>query len=122
MGRVLLIDDDPLQLRLREAVLREAGIEVCIATTAEGALALLRSEGVGASVDTVVTDHLMPGLSGPRLVKTIRAIRPGIPVIVITGLPGAVTEYAGLRIQFRQKPVSPPDLIALVRSTMSKAA
>lgn len=119
--RVLLIDDSPLQLRVREAVLRDAGFEVCIATTAEGALAILRTD-LGNSIGTVVTDHIMPGLSGAELVRAIRALQPGIPVIVITGLPDAETEYAGLDVLFRTKPIHPPELIELVRSTMAKAA
>jgi CheY-like chemotaxis protein len=119
--RVLLIDDSPLQLRVREAVLRDAGFEVCIATTAEGALAILRTD-LGNSIGTVVTDHIMPGLTGAELVRAIRALQPGIPVIVITGLPDAETEYAGLDVLFRTKPIHPPELIELVRSTMAKAA
>jgi DNA-binding NtrC family response regulator len=119
--RVLLIDDSPLQLRVREAVLRDAGFEVCIATTAEGALAILRTE-LGKTVGTVVTDHIMPGLTGADLIKAIRDVQPGIPVIVITGLPDAEEEYAGLDVVFRTKPIQPADLIDLVRRTMPKAA
>lgn len=119
--RVLLIDDSPLQLSVREAVLRDAGFEVCIATTAEGALAILRTE-LGKTVATVVTDHIMPGVSGAAFVKLIRQIRPGIPIIVITGLPDAESEYAGLDVIFRTKPIHPPDLIDLVRRTMVQAA
>lgn len=119
--RVLLIDDSPLQLRVREAVLRDAGFDVCIATTADGALAVLRTD-VGRTVGAVITDHIMPGLSGAALVKAIRNLRPGIPIIVITGLPDAEDEYSGLDIVFRVKPVQPPDLIALVRQIIPKAA
>ncbi len=119
--RVLLIDDSPLQLRVREAVLRDAGFEVCIATTAEGALAVLRTD-VGNSVGTVVTDHVMPGVSGAEFVKLIREVQPGVPVIVVTGLPDAEPDYAGLNVQFRTKPINPPELIDLVRRTMTEAA
>ncbi|HEY5163124.1 MAG TPA: response regulator [Terriglobales bacterium] len=120
--RVLLIDDSPLQLCARKAVLRDAGFDVCIATTTEGALALLRSGPVGNSIATVVTDHVMPGVSGADFVKAIRKIRPQIPIIVITGLPEAEPEYEGLHIEFRHKPCHPSDLIALVRRSMSEAA
>lgn len=119
--RVLLIDDSPLQLRVREAVLRDAGFEVCIATTADGALAILRTE-LGRTVGTVITDHIMPGLTGADLVRALRKLQPGIPVIVITGLPDAEDEYAGLDVIFRTKPVHPPELIDLVRRTIAQAA
>ena len=89
----------------------------------EGALALLRTEGVGESIGVVVTDHIMPELSGGELVKAVRAIRPEMPVIVITGLADAEDEYRELRVEFREKPVSPPELIELVRrATARKAA
>jgi DNA-binding NtrC family response regulator len=120
--RILLIDDSPLQLRAREAVLRDAGFDVCTATTADGALALLRSGSVGNSIGTVVTDHVMPGVSGADFVKAIRKIRPQIPIIVITGLPEAESEYEGLHIEFRHKPCHPSDLIGLIRRSMSEAA
>jgi DNA-binding response OmpR family regulator len=118
LRRILLIDDSPLQLRVREAVLRDAGFEVCIATTAESAHALLRSEPVGDSIGVIVTDHILPGASGAEFVRQLRQIRPSVPVIVITGLPEAQAEYAGLGVIFRQKPCPPPELIALVRDTM----
>ncbi len=117
--RVLLIDDSPLQLRVREAVLRDAGFEVCIATTAETAMALLRSEPVGSSIGVVVTDHILPGASGADFVRQLRAVQPKVPVIVITGLPEVEAEYAGLNVIFRQKPCPPPELIGLVRGALS---
>jgi len=118
LRRVLLIDDSPLQLRVRETVLREAGFEVCIATTAESAHALLRSEPAGDSIGVIVTDHILPGASGAAFVRQLRQIKPSVPVIVITGLPEAEAEYEGLGVIFRQKPCPPPELIALVRDTM----
>lgn len=114
MSCILLIDDDPIQLRVRETVLRQAGVEVCVATNAEGALALLRSGTV--KIDGVVTDHLLPGAGGADLVRGLREIRPRLPVIVLTGHPDAEDEYSGLDVVFRLKPLPPAELIALVRS------
>ncbi len=120
MRRVLLIDDSPLQLRVREAVLRDAGFEVCIATTADTAHALLRTEGIGSSVGVIVTDHILPGASGATFVRQLREIKRDVPVIVITGLPEAESEYEGLNVIFRQKPCPPPELISLVRQCMDQ--
>ncbi len=114
-----MVDDDPLQLRVREAVLRDAGMEVDVATTAESALALLRSDS-GKRVGTVVTDHIMPGVSGAVFVRALYEIKPGIPVIVISGLAEAEDEYVGLGIRFRTKPCPPLELIALVRSSLQR--
>ena len=116
-NKVLLIDDDPLQLRVREAVLRDSGLEVDVATTAERALALLRSEA-GQKIGTIVTDHIMPGASGAVFVQALREIKPQVPVIVISGMAEAEDEYAGMDVRFRTKPCPPPELIALVKRSL----
>ncbi len=120
MSRILLIDDDPLQLRVREAVLRDAGMEVYVATTAESALALLKSR-VGDSIGAVVTDHIMPGCSGAVFVRALRDVKPEIPVMVVSGMPEAEDEYQGMNVVFRAKPLPPPQLIALVRELLERS-
>lgn len=120
LSRILLIDDDPLQLRVREAVLRDAGMEVYVATTAESALALLKS-GVGPTIGVVVTDHIMPGCSGAVFVRALREVKPEIPVMVISGMPEAEDEYQDMDIVFRAKPLPPPQLIELVRELLGKS-
>jgi DNA-binding response OmpR family regulator len=118
LAAVLLIDDNPVQLRAREAVLRNAGFETHIATTQESALALLRSK-VADAIGAIITDHIMPGSSGVEFVRSLRTAKPGVPVIVITGLAEAEGDYHGLGVTFRQKPCPPEELIALVRSRMA---
>lgn len=117
MAAILLIDDNPVQLRAREAVLRNAGFTTHIATTQEGALALLRSD-VAQGLGAIITDHIMPGASGADFVREMRSARPGVPVIVISGLAEAESEYRGANVIFRQKPCPPEELIALVRSSL----
>jgi CheY-like chemotaxis protein len=118
--RVLLIDDDPVQLRVREAVLRGAGLPVDVATTADSALALLRSSS-SDTIGAIVTDHIMPGTSGAVFVHKLRELKPGIPVIVISGMAEAEDEYEGLDVTFRTKPCPPPELIALVRERLERS-
>jgi DNA-binding NtrC family response regulator len=119
LNQVLLIDDNPLQLSVREAVLRKAGFQVSIATTAENALATLRV--LRDHIGVVVTDHLMPECSGSELVRQIRASNDWLPVIVLSGLAEAESEYEGLQVVFRAKPLPPPELIELVRSSLALA-
>jgi len=119
LNQVLLVDDNPVQLSVREAVLRNAGFQVSIATNAESALAALRI--IRDRIGVVVTDHLMPGCSGPELVRRIRAENNWIPIVVLSGLPDAVSEYEGLEVVFRAKPFPPPELIELVRSSLVEA-
>jgi len=119
LSDILLIDDNPLQLRIREAVLRNAGFQVRLATTAESALGVLRS--AGDFIGVVVTDHVMPDCSGSELVRLIRAENNLLPIIVLSGLPEAFGEYEGLDVVFRAKPFPPTELIELVRSSLGRA-
>ena len=114
MPEVLLIDDNLAQLRTREAVLRAGGISVACASTAVEAFAFLRP--AAAKVDVIVTDHVMPGVSGSVFVRQLHQLRPQVPVIVISGLAEAEEQYGGLDVTFLRKPCPPESLIPAVRS------
>ncbi|HLK34005.1 MAG TPA: response regulator [Terriglobales bacterium] len=118
---VLLIDDNPSQLTIRELVLREAGFPVSIATTVEGALALLRSPALAGRLGVIVTDHVMPGASGADFVRELRRVNTQVPVIVVTGMIEAEQEYEGLNVAFLQKPCPPPELIQAVRDALRRS-
>lgn len=118
---VLLVDDNPIQLSARQMVLNQAGIEVQVATSADSALALLRSLSQAKNIGVVVTDHIMPQATGSEFVRMLREVNPHVPVIVISGMPEAQQEYDGMDVIFRQKPCPPPELIALVQSAVKKS-
>jgi CheY-like chemotaxis protein len=81
-GTVLLVDDEDL-IRLSTAdMLIELGYQVVEAGSAEEALKLLNR---GLRPDLVLTDHLMPGMSGTELARTLRHDRPSIKVLVVSG-------------------------------------
>lgn len=118
MKQVLLLDDNPAQLLVREMVLRKGGLESHVATNSQSALAFLRSRPGQEKIGAVVTDHIMPGMDGAEFVRQLRSFDPDIPVIVISGLAEAEHEYADLDVIFRTKPCEPEELIALVRTTL----
>jgi DNA-binding NtrC family response regulator len=118
MKQALLLDDNIAQLTVRELVLRQAAIESHVATKGASALALLRSDAGRAKIGVVITDHLMPDMSGVEFVRELRGFNQEIPVIVISGLPDADTEYDGMHVIFRVKPCDPEDLITLVKSAL----
>ncbi|HLX73671.1 MAG TPA: response regulator [Terriglobales bacterium] len=118
---VLLIDDNPSQLTIRELVLRDAGFPVSIATNVEGALALLRSPALADRLGVIVTDHVMPGASGADFVRELRRINSHVPVIVVTGMAEAEQEYDTLNVTFLQKPCPPPELIQAVREAIRRS-
>ena len=63
-------------------MLGELGFSVSEARSSEEALALLRG---GLVPDLVVTDHLMPGMTGTALAQVLRTERPGLPVLLVSG-------------------------------------
>ena len=79
---LLVVDDEELVRASTAAMLADLGFTVIEADSAAAALAAI--EG-GARVDALVTDYLMPGTNGGELVLAARALRPGLPALVVTG-------------------------------------
>jgi DNA-binding response OmpR family regulator len=117
MLQVLMVDDDDGQLRIRERVLRSAGLEVNLASNAEGALDILRARG--REIGVVITDHLLPGLHGVDLVRELRRLDRSIPVVVLSGLPDIGPEYDGLDAIIRFKPFPAGELIRLIHALLN---
>jgi putative two-component system response regulator len=81
MTRILVIDDEDVIRRLMMEILESDGHTVNGAETAERALLLLDEE----EFDLVVSDVVMPALSGLELIETVRARRASLPVVLVTG-------------------------------------
>ena len=113
----LMVDDDSGQLRIREIILRNAGITSNLANDAAGGLACLRAKG--SEIGVVVTDHNLPGSSGAELVRQIRLIAPSLPVVVLTGMPGVEPEYEGMDVTFCFKPLPPDEFIAVIQRLLA---
>ena len=82
VGTALLVDDEDLVRMSTADMLMDLGYEVVEARSAEEALRLVDE---GLAPDLVVTDHLMPGLSGLDLARDLRSRRPELPVLIISG-------------------------------------
>jgi len=116
MVTILLVDDDPAQLRTREMILRSQGWSVQVATNASSALEFLRTAD---HVGLVISDHHLEGQSGVELVKELRLLRSTLPVLILTGMPAVEDSYAGLNVTIRFKPLLPDELIQVVKSCIS---
>lgn len=115
---VLLVDDNAVQAATRQAILRRAGYYVTATLSAERALEQVQAGEFAVPLGLVITDHLMPGMSGSVFVRLLRRTHPLLPVMVISGLEEAETEYKGLHVVFRVKPLLPEILLANVQSLM----
>jgi putative two-component system response regulator len=81
VSRVLVIDDEQIIRDLMLEILEEAGYDAIGAPTADCALDLLADP----DFQLVVSDVIMPGLSGLELLEEVRARRPSLPVVLVTG-------------------------------------
>jgi CheY-like chemotaxis protein/two-component sensor histidine kinase len=81
-GTVLLVDDEELVRMSTATMLSDLGFRVLEAASGEEAMRMIR-EGVRA--DVLVTDHLMPGMTGTELARAVRGMRPGVRVLIISG-------------------------------------
>ena len=82
VGTVLLVDDEELVRVSTGHMLADLGYEVVEASSAEEALAGIRQ---GLNFDLVVTDHLMPGMSGLQLARELKVSFPHVPVLIASG-------------------------------------
>ena len=119
-AEILLVDDNPVQAATRQAILSLNGRTVAVADGAHRALEMLEDAELYDSIGLVITDHLMPDLNGPQFVDLLRRRLPAIPVLVVSGLPDAESEYSGLDVVFRVKPIPPDHLLALVDSLLDE--
>jgi len=82
LGKALLVDDESVVRMSTADMLIDLGYEVVEAASAEEALRLLAD---GLEPDLLVTDHLMPGMTGVDLARRLRSTRPGLPVLIVSG-------------------------------------
>jgi CheY-like chemotaxis protein len=81
-GAVLLVDDEECIRMSTSSMLTELGFEVHEVPSAEKALHFINS---GIKIDILITDHLMPGMTGVELARAVRAVDPSIKILIISG-------------------------------------
>jgi DNA-binding NtrC family response regulator len=116
---VLVVDDDPTQRRLIQAVLERDGFAVSHAESGDAAMAHLAS---GAPVDVVLLDLVMPGLNGHDTLKEMRSRGFVQPVIVLTASGGVDTVVKAMQAgatDFFIKPASPERITVSIRNALS---
>ena len=118
---ILLIDDNAVQAAIRQTVLRRAGYFVIAVLNPVRALEQFQTNDFPTEIRLVITDHLMPGMTGAEFVRGLRKIYPKLPVLVISGLEEAEEQYSGLDVVFRLKPLLPDHLLANVHRLVTQA-
>jgi two-component system, cell cycle sensor histidine kinase and response regulator CckA len=116
---ILVLEDEDHVRRVVVAMLQRGGYEVIEATRAEEALDV--ASDLARPIDLLLTDIVMPDMSGPEVVRKIRELRPGLKAICMSGYTDETVVRHGILesgIAFLQKPVTPDSLRQKVRSVL----
>jgi PAS domain S-box-containing protein len=113
---VLLVEDEPALRQLVQRMLEEEGYTVIQAT--DGIDALSRAERHQGPLHLLLTDVVMPGLSGPELVRQLEVTRPDLEVLYMSGYNDSRLVNRGVeqaKVNLLMKPFTPDELLARVR-------
>jgi CheY-like chemotaxis protein len=120
-GTVLLVDDEQVVRDVTRLILQRAGFRVIAAENGQRGVELFRDHA--ADVELVLLDLLMPIMGGDEAFDQIRAIRPDVPVVLLSGFEEeeAFRRFGDKRLQgFIKKPFTADWLCESVREAMSK--
>ena len=113
---ILCVDDEAIPLILRKSVLEKSGYKVIAAKSAAEALERLDQQ----AVDLVLTDLLMPGLSGTELARQIKQRKPGLPIVLLSGV-NEIPEDAESADMFLSKVEGPVVLCEKISEMLRKS-
>ena len=120
---ILLVEDEKVVRQLVAEILEATGYTVMQAGDGPSALELLRRHS--GKLDLLVTDVVMPGMSGPEVAEAVTSMRPGTHVLFTSGYTDSAIGHHGVLepgIAFLQKPFSADELARKVRSLLDAAA
>jgi signal transduction histidine kinase/CheY-like chemotaxis protein len=118
----LVIEDEPIVRAMLARTLRQAGFEVWDAADGHAALELVRS--LEHPLDVVVTDLAIPGIRGRELADALTKLRPGLPLLFVSGYPGEEMVRQGLLetgCPFLQKPFEPEMVVRKVHELLGQS-
>jgi EAL domain-containing protein (putative c-di-GMP-specific phosphodiesterase class I)/AmiR/NasT family two-component response regulator len=111
--RVLVVDDDPILLRVHARALARGQFQVETAPNGDAAVKILER----APFDVILSDIDMPGMNGIRLLERVRTLDLDVPVILVTGAPSVETAIQAIERGALRYLVKPVELDVLVKST-----
>jgi CheY-like chemotaxis protein len=121
-GTVLVVEDQEQVRRSLTRLLQDAGYEVESAENAEQAISVARHRE--QRIDLLVTDVIMPGVSGIELSRRMRALNPNLAVLLVSGYAGGeinLHSEIGDNVQFLQKPFDAVSLTSAARVVLMQA-
>ncbi|WP_250029456.1 hybrid sensor histidine kinase/response regulator [Paractinoplanes maris] len=115
---VLLVEHEQALMRAATRILTAAGYQVITAATGPEALVVLGDR----DIDALVTDVVMPDMTGPRLTELVHERRPGLPVVYMSGYSSGMLDVTGVLhpgAPFVEKPFTAADLLAEVHDALA---
>jgi DNA-binding NtrC family response regulator len=121
-GTLLLVDDDDAVRRVLARVLRGSGYLVHDYSSGESAVEFVRCHA--GPIDLLVTDTVLPGMTGVEAAEAIRSLRPGLPVLQMSGFAKSqvAEEGADRAYHFIAKPFRGDQLVRCVRTIIGSPA
>ncbi|MFP4601137.1 MAG: response regulator, partial [Persicimonas sp.] len=118
-GHILLIEDQPLVRKITTKILEEAGLEVTAVAGGGQAIDLVGKRGALA-FDLVISDVVMPHMSGQEVVSRLRELGPQLKFLFISGYPDnySLPRSSELAVDILMKPFTSAKLTETVRSLL----
>ena len=117
--RILLVEDEETLAQVGKRRLESLGYDTTVATVSTRALEIFREHP--HAFDLVVTDYSMPGMGGLDLAKALLGVRPGLPIVMVTGfmeeLPIELLRSAGIR-RLLTKPLTTSELGSAIHEVL----
>ncbi|MBU2669125.1 PAS domain S-box protein [Actinoplanes bogorensis] len=116
---ILVVEHEPALMRAATRILTVAGYQVLAATTGPEALVVLGDR----TADALVTDVVMPDMTGPRLAELLHERAPGLPVVYMSGYSSGMLDVTGLldpAAPFVEKPFTAHDLLHTVHEALHR--
>ncbi len=116
---ILVVEDEPDMLELTRTSLEKYGYKVLVA--AEPIEALQRFREYFGKIQLVITDVIMPAMSGRKFIDEVRKLKPGMKTIYMSGYTANELDPEGVlkeNVEFIQKPFTPTDLAKKVRHVL----
>jgi DNA-binding NtrC family response regulator len=120
---ILFVDDEDMFREIACGVLEDAGYNVLAAAGAREAQTISRT--YQAPIQLLITDVVMPGVSGPELAKGLLAERPSMSVLYLSGYGNENPEIRRLTqagARYLQKPVTAPTLSRAIRELLDSSS
>ncbi|MCD6049097.1 MAG: sensor hybrid histidine kinase [Verrucomicrobia bacterium] len=114
---ILMVDDEDLLLTMGEMVLSSFGYRVMTANSGQRALEILEEQG--PRIDLLITDLVMPKMSGRELIEKVRPLFPYLPIICTSGYVRSKSAEDANGEVYLQKPFSSQDLLLKVKKVLN---